>query len=177
MAERRQAVRREPIETEIDDGRVFVAKPLPWMAAGDLGNEILRQNVESSNELIRMYTDPDSGLPQLEMKLKQKISDWQVPLLLAYPDNKKEDFTEPRILDIDESAALLLAAMEVNHLDHLNHLVDPNFNPPTLNGGIDSSTAEGEVLGQRIESMVGSSSQDSPAKLSSISPEENSSPS
>jgi hypothetical protein len=169
MAERRQATRREPIEIELHDGRIFTAEPLDWRRAGDLGNEILRQNADSMNELVRMYVT-DDNIPQLELKLRQKITDWDALFTLAFPNNKKEDFWQPRVLDTDEAAALILASMEVNHLSHLNQLVDPNLEPLTPIGGIGSSTESGaQMPGAKTESSLNFSSQESPVTPSSPS--------
>jgi hypothetical protein len=159
MTERRQASRRTPIETELGDGRVFIAEPLPWHQASDLGNEIVRQNAESANQMVKMYVE-DEGLPQLEFMLQQKLSNWGAVLTLAYPGNPPESFDK---YDIDECAALALAALDVNHLEHIKHLVDPNFQPPTLTGGTNSSTSGVEdLLGRKTESIQPSFSEDSP---------------
>jgi hypothetical protein len=169
MVERRQVSRREPIEVEVR-GRVFVAEPLPWQVVGDLGNEIVRQNAEAANEAIRLYVQDD--IPQLDLKLAQKISDWMALLKIAFPQNSKEDFLD---LDIDEVSELILASVDVNHLQHLRHLVDPNFQTPTNLGG--TSTSEGMMTdpGLKIESMLSSASSGLPGKELSSSPVESSS--
>lgn len=161
MGERRQATRREPIEVEVADGRVFTAIPLPWMQANDLGNEILRQNQEGTNEFIRMYVN-DDGLPQLEMKLKQKIMDWASVLKLAFPSVEDSYWHEPTDLDADQCAQLVLASLDVNHLEHIKHLVDPNSPTPTLPGGMDSSVPGTIQDGPKTVSTVSSDSQVSP---------------
>lgn len=162
MAERRQATRREPIEIEIRE-QVFVAEPLDWRTAGDFGNEIVRQNVSAMNDAVRMYVDGNT--PQLEMRLSQKIQDWDSLFALAFPKNKLTEFVG---FDVDESATLILAALEVNHLEHLNHLVDPNSRTPMLPGGTDTS---GEnpltLIGQKTESSPDSSLPESPETPSS----------
>jgi hypothetical protein len=165
MPERRQAVRREPIEITLSDGKTYTANPLPWLKAGDLGNEIVRQNADAANEMVRLYVQ-DDGLPQLEMKLKQKISDWGTVLVLAYPGSTPEEFDR---YDIDECSALVLAALEVNHLTHIKHLVDPNFQPPMPNGGIVSSASGEDLIGQKIASIPPSDSTDSIESLPSPS--------
>ena len=143
MAERRQAARREPIETELQDGRVFTAHPLPWMVANDLGNEIVRQNLEAANDLVKLWVG-DAGLPEIQMQFEKKISDWKALFVIAYPNEPEEKFNDPQQPSLDESADLILAALDVNHLEHVKHLVDPNYQPPMTPGGIASLATEGE---------------------------------
>jgi hypothetical protein len=138
MNERRQATRRTPIEVELEDGRVFTAHPLPWMVANDLGHEIVRQNLEASNDFVKMLIN-DEGIPQLEMQFAKKINDWNTLLKMAYPDEPDEKIHTPKDPSLDESADLILAALDVNHLEHVKHLVDPNFQPPMNPGGTTSS--------------------------------------
>lgn len=159
MSERRQATRRESITVEVR-GKDFLAEPLDWRSAGDLGNEIIRQNLVAVNESVRMYVEGD--MPQLDMRLAQKISDWDSVMKVAYPKNKLEEFVE---FDIDEMATLVLTSLEVNHLEHLNHLVDPNSPTPMLPGGTSTSGIPIE-LGQKTESSPDSSSLDSPTEPS-----------
>lgn len=153
MGERRQVHRREPIEVELDNGQIFVAKPLPWMQRNDLGNEILRQNTEAVNEAVRLYTDPETNLVQIETKLAEKLKDPISILRMSYPENDVLDYS---ILEYGELTQLLLVALEVNQLDHLRGLVDPNFQPPMPIGGT-PSLEEGETeTGQKIGSSVDS---------------------
>lgn len=145
MVERRQATRREPIEVEVRD-KVFEAHPLPWQQANDLGNEIVRQNAEAANAAVRMYVQDD--IPQLELALQTKISDWNIVLLVAYPNHESVDFMG---FDIDECAALILASLEVNHLEHLNNLVDPNSHAPMIPGGSEPSGLTTTEPGEKTE--------------------------
>lgn len=173
MGERRQAARREAITVVVHTGAEFVAEPLPWMQANDLGNEIVRQNAASVNEFLRVYVN-DEGLPQLEMTFRNKISDWATVLQLAFPSYPDQlwDFTS------DECADLVIAALEVNHLENLRHLVDPNLNAPMNLGGTGSSEESGLTsLGQKMQSMLGSDSTDSTEKMPSLSLAGSSSPS
>lgn len=152
MADRRQAVRREPIEVQVRD-KVYVAKPLPWLQANELGNEVIRQNAESANNAVRMYVEGD--VPQLEASLKRNISDWGKFLVLGYPDIKSEEFAP---YDTDELHELGKAILEVNHFEYLLPLIDPNGVSPTLNGGNEIS-AVGD--GQKTNSSPDSSSTES----------------
>lgn len=160
MAERRQAARREPIEVELADGRVFTAHPLPWMVANDLGNEIVRQNLEAANELVNLWVN-DAGLPQLQMQFAKKISDWKGLFSTAYPNEPEEKWHDPHDPSLDESADLILAALDVNHLEHIKHLVDPNYQPPMNPGGTDISQETEGANGTKITSILDSASVDS----------------
>lgn len=165
MGDRRQVHRREPIEIELDDGRVFTARPLPWLRRNDLGSEILRQNTEAVNDAVRIYTDPDTNILQLEARLQEKIPDpWGV-LKIGYPENKPEDFQE---LDYGELIEVMVAMLEVNQLNHLKQLVDPNFQPPMPDGGMTSSAEGVPEVGPKTESSQNSSSSDSTETQSSL---------
>jgi hypothetical protein len=153
MADRRQAVRREPIEVEVQD-KVYTAKPRTWIEAGDIGNEILRQNSEATNNAVRMYMEGD--IPQLETTLRRKIENWDSLLLLGYPGYERGEFAP---YDLDECFELGKAMLEVNHLEYLLDLIDPNSPPPDLNGGNEPSV-DGD--GQKTQSSPSSSSPDSP---------------
>lgn len=162
--ERRQASRREPIEVEVR-GSIFLAEPLPWQVVSDLGNEIVRQNAEAANESVRMYVD--GNIPQLDLKLAQKITDWHSILRIAFP---KDDPSRFNGFDIDEVSEMVLASLDVNHLQHLRHLVDPNFQAPTSLGGTDTSEGMTTDLGLKTESTPSSDSLDSPEPTPLISP-------
>lgn len=167
MAERRQAARREPIEIETADGRVFIAHPLPWMQANDLGNEIMRQNVEAANDLVHMWID-DAGLPELQMAFHVKIKDWNSVLKLAFPGEDEAKFHDPADPSSDECADLVIASLEVNHLEHLRHLVDPNSPTPMKPGGTSSSQETEGESGTKTTSMPSSEPQDSTELTPSI---------
>lgn len=153
MVVRRQAVRREPIEVEVR-GKVYEAKPLPWLEAGALGDEILQQNTTAVNNAVKMYVEGD--LPQLEAALVRKLSDWGAVLIKAYPGTKAEEY-QP--YEAEELFELGKAALEVNHLDSLIQLIDPNS--PSLDPiGMNETTGAGD--GQKISSIPNSSSEDSP---------------
>jgi len=158
MAERRQAARREPIEVELEDGRVFVAKPLPWMEANDVGNIILQEQAASVNEAVRMYMD--DNVPQLEVSLQLKVVNWQPVLDRCYPDITHEQWSTPAAPTRDECAELVIASLDVNHLEHLRGLVDPNFQTPTNLGGSDiSESGTMTTAGQKTTSTPDSSEQ------------------
>lgn len=171
MAERRRAARREPIEVEVEDGRVFVARPLPWMQANDLGDEVIRQNAEGVNNAVRLYMAGD--VPQLEATMGVKIKDWNAVLKLAFPDDIESLQNKPP--NRDDCAELILAALDVNNLEQLRQLVDPNFPAPTTTGGANSSEPEGTSPGEKTESMPSSSSEESTGTPSSPSLVESSS--
>jgi len=138
MPERRQAHRREPIEVEVSTGTVWVAHPLPWTVRNDFGDAIVKASMDAINETVKLYVEDTDGtnLPQIELALSQKIRDWTPILAIAYPNYDKEDFSKFLFEDCVE---VTLAAMEVNALSQLNHLVDPNSPTPMLPGGTDTS--------------------------------------
>ena len=173
MVERRRATRREPIEVELEDGRVFIAHPLPWMAANDLGDQIIQQNADAVNNTVRLYMD--GNIPQLEASLGVKIKDWQALLRLAYPSEAEITSLSENAPNRDDCAELILAALDVNNLVHLKPLVDPNSPTPTTTGGNDSSALAGILPGVKTESTPSSSSEESEEKTSSPSLVESSS--
>jgi hypothetical protein len=130
------------------------------MVANDLGNEIVRQNLEAANELVRMWVS-DSGLPELQMQFAKKITDWQTVFRMAYPDESIDKFNTPNAPSLDESADLILAALDVNHLEHIKHLVDPNYQPPMIPGGTNSSQETEGESGKKTTSIPDSDSQGS----------------
>lgn len=158
MAERRQAVRREPIEVEIR-GKVYTAKPLSWLNANDFGNEIVRQNSDAVNNAVKMYMANE--IPQLDAMLQRKLEDWDKVLHMAYPGYERGEFGD---YDADELFELGLAALDVNHLEYLRELINPNQSPPTETGGNEPSEAGG---GQKTTSTDTSSSPELPETPSS----------
>lgn len=168
MIERRQAVRKVPIEVEVR-GEVYKAEPLPWLDANELGDEILRQNAEAANSAVRMYVT-DNNIPQLELALNRKIQDWQPILDKGYPGQFTPEIV--RSLNPDELFELGKAALEVNYLEYLKNLLDPNFQPPTESGGTETSL-KGD--GQKTTSSESSSSAESTPTPSESSPEGSSS--
>lgn len=170
MAERRQAHRREPIEVEIR-GEVIEARPLPWLRRNDLGNLVIREYTEMLNSTLKTYVNPDTGAPELEMYLNDKVKDPVAILEVGYPDVKiKDEWEWPELYE------LIYASLDVNDLDHLRALIDPNYQTPTTTGGKNSSgmaSRLGDTLRQL--SSPDSESQDSPEQTSSTSPTEKSS--
>jgi len=159
MAERRQATRREPIEVELADGRVFYARPLPWMDANDFGNTILQEQAQSANEAVRLYVE--DNIPQLAVSLELKVKDWQSLLNVAYPEVTKEEWSKPKAPDRWEAADLVLAALDVNGLEHLKSLVDPNYQTPTNPGGLGiTESGTSQMNGQKTTSILDSSEQE-----------------
>lgn len=155
-AERRQAHRRVPILVEVEDGKTFEAHPLPWQDRNDFGNALVQQNAKAANEAVKLYVDPESNIPELTAKLYERAGDPIALLKMAYPKVKPAEYTG---LTWRQLIELLLAALEVNELKHLARLIDPNSQAPIANGG--SPLVGEEEVGQRIESLVDSSLQDS----------------
>jgi hypothetical protein len=167
MPERRQAHRREPIEVEVSTGDVWVAKPLVWTERNDLGDLIVKANTESLNAMVRLYAEDVDGinLPQLELGLSQKIKDWTPILTLAY----KVEAAALVPLEFDDCVELALAALDVNALGELKHLVDPNSPTPMLLGGPSTSGDQPDENGLKNGSGPDSSSSVSDGTPSPIS--------
>lgn len=163
MAERRQAHRREPIEVEVRE-RVFEAHPLPWLRRNNLGNEIMSQYADLLNSSLRAVQDgeDENAAPRLEMYLNDKISDPVEILRMGYPN---EDVSAYEDLDYDEIMELIYATLEVNQLESLRGLVDPNWHTPTNDGGIDSA-GEDQTDTQNQQSSPDSDSPESQEQTS-----------
>lgn len=161
MAERRRAARREPITVELDSGDEFEAHPLPWMDRNELGNEILKQYNNLTNLAIQSYVN-EQGTPQLSIMLNDKLEDPEAVLKLAYPGVELPTLTWPEILE------LIYAACEVNGLEHLRQVIDPNWITPNENGGTNSSGDDNQEQedSEKMPSMEGSDSEDSTEKTS-----------
>lgn len=169
MVERRQAQRRQPIEIEVRE-RVVEARPLPWMKRNDLGNEIMRQYSEMLNSTLKSYVEdrtdkPESEepiVPQLEIYLNDKIKDPGAVVRLGYPDyyNTEADDQFFDKLDYGEMLDLIYASLDVNHLETLKELVDPNSLAPASSGG-PSSPGEDQSDTPSQPSTQDSSSQES----------------
>lgn len=133
MSERRQAHRQEPIEVEIRE-EVVEARPLPWMQRNDLGNEVIQQYTHMLNSTMRSYINKETGAPEIEMMLNDKLHDPIRVVKLGYPELEvKSEWEYPEIYE------LIYASLDVNELAHLKDLVDPNYQTPTSNGGQNSS--------------------------------------
>jgi hypothetical protein len=167
MGDRRQVHRREPIELVMDDGRVFTARPLPWLARNDLGSAIVQHSLNDLNEAVRLFVDPKTSAPQLALDFDEKLKNPLPILLMMYPEEDEHAYDN---LDRGEITALLVAGVEVNDLERIRHLVDPNFQPPLPNGGTSSSgvgTVEEITTGLKTVSSLDSSLPESDAATSS----------
>jgi len=141
------------------------------MVRNDLGNEVVRQATQSLNEFVKIYTEPELNIPQLEAKLDERLIDPGIVLHMAYPNAKDGEFDD---LVYSELIELIFAALDVNGLERLKRTIDPNSLPPTEDGGMRTSEV-GEIIGARLVSMLGSSSPESPEQKSLDSPTEKSS--
>lgn len=175
MDERRQAFRREPIEIDLDETTTISVGPIPWERRTDFGNEVMRQHVEVINETVRLYADPDTGVPQLEAKLGEKFNDPKELLRLGLAEETFQSL--PTNLYFNQIVEILKACCEVNGLTQLIPLIDPNSTTPTLLGGIVSDLTSGLGASPKIESGPDSSSPDSIETPSDSSLSPNSTPS
>jgi hypothetical protein len=136
--------------------------PFPWLKRDEFANEIVRQNAEILNEGVHLWFQDTDGsqLPVLEAKFAERWTDPYALLRLGIPD---EDWTEEwaQNLFTEEIVELLVAACQVNSLDKLQALVDPNSpTPDQIFGTISDLMRPGES-GPKIESLPDSSSPDS----------------
>lgn len=171
MPERRQAFRREPIEIDLGGEVILSVGPVVWQQRNDFGNEVIRQHVEIINEAVKMYTDPDTGVPQLEAKLGEKFSDPDTLFKLGLDDITYGLLKSLPVLYQNQVVAILLAICEVNELDQLKAMIDPNLTTPTTIGGLLTSLISGGPIDtQKTESGPDSSSLESPETPSEPSP-------
>lgn len=168
MPDRRQAFRREPIEIDLGNDVIISVAPVDWLKRDDFGNEVLSQNAQIMNEAVHVYVDPDSGLPELEMKLAERFNDGRRLLELGLEDEAfKQVMAIPKLYR-NQLTEILLAICDVNELPKLREILDPNFLSPTLTGGIVSN-----LLGAgtpKTEPGQDSSPQDSPTTTSEPEP-------
>lgn len=186
MDENRRLVhRREPIEVVFDDETKFEVKPLPWQKRNDLGSQLVHDNVEQTNKQLRMFVDPELSVPQIEAQLNEPLSDYPKFLILGLTeyDRKGKATSAPKREEFDnftfgELVELLSAILEVNELQKLKRLIDPNFQAPTESSGETSSAgmetiqALDRLIGAKTPSLPDSSSSDSEETTSSSSPTE-----
>lgn len=135
MTERRQAFRKEPIEIDFGDNRTVSVGPLPWQERNDFGDEVIRQYLQILNEAVLLYVDPDTGAPQLEAKLGEKFSDPQALMKLGLSEDDFKTVQDPP-LGQNQIVIVLLAIAEVNDLQQLYPMLDPNLETPTSLSGI-----------------------------------------
>jgi len=170
MSERRQAFRREPIEIDLTETFTLSVAPIPWEQRNEFGNEVVKQHTAILNDAIKVYTDPESNLPQLETALAEKIRDPGTLLKLGL-DEVTYGLLDAGIgmkkLYKNQTDEILLAICDVNGLEQIKPLIDPNsLAPATLGGMIDSlkvvAGIEDEEDTPKIESGPDSSQPESP---------------
>lgn len=168
MGERRQAFRQESVDIDLAEDVTISVAPIPWERRTDFGNEVIRQHVEVINESVRLYADPDTGVPQLEAKLAEKFNDPNELLRLGLEPPVYE-YLQSQTLYSNQIVAILLAICEVNELPQLVPLIDPNSTTPTMLGGIISELTSGLASSPRTVSGLDSSSPESTETPSSDS--------
>lgn len=162
MTERRQAFRREPIEVDLG-GEVILVGPVSWLKRNDFGNEVMRQNSEILNESISIYVNKDAevAIPEITAKFTEKFTD---PYVLFEVGLEEETFKQVKAIDPlyeNQIVEILLAICDVNRLETLKPLLDPNFQTPTTLGGLLGLAVAGETDTQKTESGLDSSSLES----------------
>jgi hypothetical protein len=140
--ERRVKVfRRPPITIELDSGLELVARPLPWQARNDLGDMIMKDYIQAMNESLQALKKDDDSPPELVGGLADKIKHLDEMFKAAFPDVTDESLLAS--LTYEQLIACLLAALDVNKLEVLKVLVDPNFHAPVPTSGTPGAPESG----------------------------------
>lgn len=146
----RQTTRPTPRQiTAGPDGHVFTAAPLPWRKRNDLGNLINSSYMDSITEAIRAFTEDGERVPEVKVNFRESLFDWEGVFKLSYPT---EDAAEFEKLDIYEMREVLCGALEVNGLESLRYMIDPNFQNPLVT----TENQAGPTDGQKTTSSEGS---------------------
>lgn len=141
--EERRATRHEPITVSVttikDKLATFVAKPLPWRKRNDFGDALIMQYTVGINGMARDLRDEEGNITGLESHLFESVIDYESLFMFGYSDWDVDDngelvATEPpkeqmgafRLLDFDGQLEVLEAALAVNSLERLSHLLDPD---------------------------------------------------
>lgn len=141
---RRKVFRRQPIEIELDGGLELVARPLPWQARNDLGDMVMQAYIGAMNSALQAMQDEPDAAPQLSGGLADKFRDPGAVFKAAFPVYAEGEFDleKCQLEDIQisklsyvELIECILVALEVNQLDTLRPLIDPNFRVPDQNSG------------------------------------------
>lgn len=162
MPERRRVVRREPIIIETDNGE-FEAHPLPWQQRNDLGDLLIQTYVASVSAMVgAIRMDAETG-QVAGGHLDDKVFDWAGLLALGFPSVESREFDK---LDIFEMRELVKASLEINDLDHLSFMIDPNSRSQSSAEEAEEATSDGP----KIMSTPDSGSADSQEVRSNSSP-------
>lgn len=176
MTERRQAYRREPIEVDLG-GEVILVGPISWLKRNDFGNEVMRQNTEIMNEALQIYVneDAENAVPHLTAKFSEKFTDPYALFDLGLDEETSKQVKAVDPLYENQIVEILLAICDVNRLETLKPLLDPNFQTPASNGGLTEMAGVRDIL--KTGSGPDSSSQVSTETPSDSSPILSSTPS
>lgn len=158
MTERRQAYRRDPIEVDLG-GTILSIGPVSWLKRNDFGNEVMRQNSEILNEALQIYVneDAENAVPHITARFSEKFTDPYALFELGLDEETAQQVRAMPNLFENQIVEILLAICDVNRLESLKQLLDPNFQTPTLPGGLLTQAAG--ILGTpRTESGPDSSS-------------------
>lgn len=146
----RRATRREPIEvpTELPDGSevVFTAKPMPWRLRADFGELINKQFTGAINKALEAVRDESGQFTGLEGELVERNIDYPGIFVFAFttykvsedgsiesePPSERDHAIFSNLLEFDQMIAILDAALEVNGLERLGHMLDPRKKDPMI---------------------------------------------
>ncbi len=134
--ERRVVSRHDPIIVEADDVSVEI-RPVPWRQRNQLGTCIAQSYTNALNESLATNRD-EAGNFTFDARPFESFFDYEAVLTMALPGVSK---TEIDKLDFDGILTVLDAVLEVNRLERMAHMLDPdrrsapNFQPPPAEEG------------------------------------------
>lgn len=165
----RKTTRREPISITAElangDEHKFDAKPLPWRVRNDLGEAINAMYANALNLEIRALTDDDGNVTGLQGSMFEKVMDYPGLFIFAFSEWEIDDAGEAKAkkppskadtaafnqIDFDQMIEVLVAALDVNGLDRLVHLLDPERKKAPLTGASEPQTETPTDDGMKTE--------------------------
>ena len=141
---RRRVFRRESVTIELESGLELVARPLPWQQRNDFGDLIMQDYLKAMNESLQAIASEDESTPQLIGALADKLRNLDGMFKAAFPEVIDDDLITS--LTYEEILNCIMVALDVNKLDKLKPLIDPNFQAPGLTSGNLGALADGAKI-------------------------------
>jgi hypothetical protein len=173
-ARERMATRREPITVTVDIGASkpveFVAKPLPWTKRNDVGDAVNLMYGAALTHELQATRDEEGNLTALQGGLFEKGMDYRGLFVLGYSEYDVDDDGEVSVkaeppkslmgafnrLEFDQMIEVLTAVLDVNGLDRIKHLLDPERKKALLIGESGPPISETTDAGEKQESVTAS---------------------
>ena len=165
MTEGRRVTRREPITTTVVLGGgkevEFIAHPLPWRKRNDFGEALNSMYSAALNEELKIDTNAEGVAVGLVGGFFDAHMDYPGLFTLGYSTYDDElNAIEPAAaltktfdqLDFDPMIEVLGAVLEVNGLERIAHLLDPERKVLRLTGASESANEETTSAGEKMES-------------------------